>query len=481
MYHHPILIEGASLNFPHKTCFDNFTTQIAFGDRIAIIGRNGIGKTSLLQLIMGSREPNEGHILLPADVCLGYVPQVSQDYPALSGGQRFNKALSQALGTQPNFLILDEPTNHLDVQNRRSLTKLLEKYTGTLLVVSHDTEFLRGLFNKFWMIENEGIREFAGDYDHLKKDLSMAREKALFEYSDLERQRQENHKSLMREQERAKKSRARGEKHIDERKWPTIISKEKARRANETSGKKKGVLRDQKSEISEKLKSLRPPEVITPHFSLQHDAASHQMRLSIVNGAISYKTDPDNSILTSIHLTLGSVEKIALQGANGSGKTTFLKAILGDSDICREGEWQILAREKIGYLDQYYQNVSPEKSAFDLIKEAAPMWDDLQIRKHLNSFLLRKNEEVFIESAKLSGGEKVRLSLAIISANPPQILILDEVTNNLDIETKAHVLQVLQSYPGAIIKVSHDEEFLRQIEDVTYYEIRNTTLHKRRF
>jgi len=481
MYHHPILIEGVSLNFPHKTCFDNFTAQIPFGDRIAIIGRNGIGKTSLLQLIMGSRESDEGRVLLPSDVSFGYVPQVSQDHPTLSGGQRFNKNLSQALGIQPNFLVLDEPTNHLDVQNRRSLTKLLERYTGTLLVVSHDAEFLRGLFNKFWLIENESIREFVGDYDHLEKDLSVAREKAFFEYSDLERQRQENHKSLMREQERAKKSRARGEKHIDERKWPTIVSKEKARRASETSGKKKVALRDQKNEISEKLKSLRPPEVITPHFSVQHDEGPHQMRLSILNGAISYKTDPDNPILRSIYLTLGSVEKMALQGANGSGKTTFLKAILGDPDICREGEWQILAREKIGYLDQHYQNVSPEKSAFDLIKEAAPTWDNLQIRKHLNDFLLRKNEEVFIESAKLSGGEKVRLSFAIIAANPPQILILDEVTNNLDIETKAHVLQVLRSYPGAIIIVSHEEEFLRQIEDVTYYEIKNNMLHKASF
>lgn len=240
-------------------------------------------------------------------------------------------------------------------------------------------------------------------------------------------------------------------------------------------------MRDQKNEISKKLKSLRPPEVITPHFSLHYNVTSHQVRLSISNGTVSYKKDPANPVLKSIHFTLSAHEKIAIMGRNGSGKTTFLKAILGDFDIYREGEWQILAREKIGYLDQHYQNFSPEKSAFDLIKEAAPIWDDLQIRKHLNAFLLRKNEEVFIESAKLSGGEKVRLSLAIIAANPPQILILDEVTNNLDIETKAHVLKVLQSYPGALITVSHEEDFLRQIEDVTYYEIRNTTLHKRRF
>lgn len=476
MYHHPILIERVSLSFPHKTCFESFSGQISFGDRIAIIGRNGSGKTSLLQLILNERAPDEGQLIYPSDIKMGYVSQVVTEHSSLSGGQRFNKLLTQVLGVNPNILILDEPTNHLDLQNRKSLVKLLHNYKGTLLVVTHDTKLLKSLFNKFWLIENGKIREFLGHYDDLRIDLDVKREKALRDYDNLEQQRKVAHKSLMKEQERAKKSRLRGEKHIEGRKWPTIVSNEKARRANETSGKKKHAIRDKKDEVSEQLRILRPQEVITPQFSISYSRSKKQTLVSIINGSVGYQENERSSILSSINISVGAHERVAIIGENGSGKTTFLKSLLRNPHIYTDGEWKTLPPDSIGYLDQSYQNLKHEKSAMELLHETAPGWDSLQLRRHLNNFLLRKNEEVFIKTAHLSGGERVRLSLALIAAKAPHLLILDEITNNLDLETKEHVLNVINSYPGAMVIVSHEEEFLKGIDNLNRYEIVNNTL-----
>src|SRR5579885_3206303 len=131
MMHNPILIKNISLYFPHKICFQDFSHQINYGDRIAIIGRNGSGKSSLLKIIQGLIEPSEGHVNIPNNVIFGYIPQNIEKYPELSGGQRLNKVLTQILAQKANVLCLDEPTNHLDQRNRTSLLRMLNHYQGT--------------------------------------------------------------------------------------------------------------------------------------------------------------------------------------------------------------------------------------------------------------------------------------------------------------------------------------------------------------
>ena len=143
MIHKPIQIKNLQLSFPHKTCFDDFSVQVPYGSRIAIIGRNGCGKTTLLKILLGMVEPTSGDIGCADDAVFGFVPQIIEDFDALSGGQRLNTAVTQALNLEPNILLLDEPTNHLDRYNRKSLMRMLQSYPGTLIVVSHDTELLR--------------------------------------------------------------------------------------------------------------------------------------------------------------------------------------------------------------------------------------------------------------------------------------------------------------------------------------------------
>jgi ATPase subunit of ABC transporter with duplicated ATPase domains len=141
----------------------------------------------------------------------------------------------------------------------------------------------------------------------------------------------------------------------------------------------------------------------------------------------------------------------------------LIKAFLQDTSVIRAGDWYLCKVNEIGYLDQHYKTLSAEKSVYQTIADLVPTWPMIEVRRHLNDFLFRKNEEVDTLVAQLSGGEKARLSLAQIAARTPKVLILDEITNNLDLETKAYVAQVLKAYPGALIVISHDADFLDEI------------------
>ena len=151
---------------------------------------------------------------------------------------------------------------------------------------------------------------------------------------------------------------------------------------------------------------------------------------------------------------------------------------MGYNEILTTGSWNIPKVEHIGYLDQHYSTITPELTTFEHISKLQANWTNEEIRHHLHDFLFRKNEEVNQISNNLSGGEKTRLCLGMIAAKTPKLLILDEITNNLDLETKTHVIQVLKEYPAAIIIVSHDTHFLNQINIDQYYEIKNKKLMK---
>ena len=148
-----------------------------------------------------------------------------------------------------------------------------------------------------------------------------------------------------------------------------------------------------------------------------------------------------------------------------------MRAILGDSQINKTGHWVVPARINLGYLDQHYQHLSSEETVLDLMMRALPQATHAEIRVHLNDFLFRKNEEVANKVKNLSGGEKARLSLALIAANPPKLLILDEPTNNVDVETQTHLIEVLSEFPGAMLVISHDKYFLEAIHIETKYQI----------
>ena len=162
--------------------------------------------------------------LCEGDAVVGYVPQVIIDHTDLSGGQRLNKAVTEALSLDPNVLLLDEPTNHLDNRNRKSLMRLLQNYRGTLIMVSHDKELLRHCTDILWHIDNGKVHIFSGNYDDYMREIKLKRSSIENELELLNRQKKGMHHKLMQEQQRSSKSKAKGQKSIDQRKWPTVVS-----------------------------------------------------------------------------------------------------------------------------------------------------------------------------------------------------------------------------------------------------------------
>ncbi|MCW8397959.1 ATP-binding cassette domain-containing protein [Legionella sp. PATHC038] len=473
MMHKPIRFEDLSLSFPHKTCFVDFSGQVYNGSRIAIIGRNGTGKSTLLKILAGLLQPTEGDIHFPQALNIGYVPQVIEEYNSLSGGQRFQKLLTHAFAADPNLLMLDEPSNHLDRKNRHSLIRMLSDYRGTLIMVTHDIELLQSTVDTIWHIDLGKVNVFTGCYEDYLREITIQRHAIEGELAELIRQKKQLHVDMMKEQVRAKSSRAQGEKHIQQRKWPTIVSQSKARNAQETSGRRKSAICHKKHELSQRLSELYLPETIQPKFAVPGVATS-QTLVTISEGTVGYVEN--KSILRELSVSIKARDRIGICGDNGSGKSTLLKAILGSPSVIKTGNWTVPQADEIGYLDQHYTTLPAEKTVWEAISCCLMNKSYTEIREHLNDFLFRKNEEVNALVSTLSGGEKARLSLAQIAAITPKMLILDEMTNNLDRETRAHVIQVLKVYPGAMIVISHDADFLHAIQVTDRYEIKGGLL-----
>lgn len=470
MMHKPIQFKNLCFSLSHKLCFEQFTATITYRQRIAIIGQNGSGKSTLLRMLQGFIEPTDGELVIPQDIDIGYVPQLIDDFNELSGGERFNEKLTEALANSPNILLLDEPTNHLDRKNRQSLMRMLRSFDGTLVVITHDVELL-SFFDAVWHIDQGRIYVFTGCYEDYQRERTLQYQAIEQELLQLSRQKKDAHRALMKEQVRAKHSRVGGEKKIENRKWPTVGSAVKVSRANETSNSKKSGISYKKQILTEKMSTLRLPEVIKPTFSIQA-GDSGRVLVSISDGSVGF----ESRIVTAINLSVTAGERIAISGDNGSGKSTLIRAILGDRAIIKTGSWQVLKREAIGYLDQHYSTLDAQKTVVDIMQDHVSNWSHAEVRKHLNDFLFRKNEEINAMVSRLSGGEKARLSLALIAAIAPKLLILDEITNNLDLETRNHVIQVLKHYPGAMVLISHDANFLDSMSLTAHYFIHHGTL-----
>ena len=471
MMHTPISLHNITLAFGNKTLVRNCSAQIHFGSRIAIVGRNGSGKSTLLKLVAGLNKASSGELRVPAEVSFGYVPQVIENFSDLSGGQRFNKALSSALAANPNVLLLDEPTNHLDASCRKSLLRSLNKFYGTLIIVTHDIEVLHNCVDKIWQLEAGDLTEFTGNYADFRREIALKRAALTKKLSSLQREKHALHASLMQEQTRAANSKQRGRKHIQQKKWPTVKSPAKVARGNTTSDRKKTLIDKKKRAFTEELSALHSPEVIMPSFDLSASTLKPGVVVSIQHASISYTgTEP---LVYEINMSLYATDRMAVRGDNGSGKTSLIKAILGTSAIIKTGAWKVPARQDIGYLDQHYANIEAHKTVLEALSAWVPRWSVTEIRRHLNTFLFRTDQDVNTLGRNLSGGEKARLSLALIAAKPPKLLILDEVTNNLDLETKQHVAQTLKDYPAAMLVVSHDQEFLNNINIQTMAMLSN--------
>ena len=496
-----ITVNSISKSFGDLDVFSDISLSVPPKARIGFVGENGSGKTTLLKILVGIDDSDTGKVSRMKDLTIGYLPQqieIASDktpyesclesfsdlinmqkqlnqmeeellenpedqtlignygklqenfeirggytyrskinqilqglglingeehrpWQQLSGGQKIRAYLAKILVSEPQLLVLDEPTNHLDINSIEWLESYIKDFPGAVLMVSHDRYFLDQCVNTIW-------------------ELSYAFEIYRGNYSAYLLQREERYQRQLAEYERQQEFIAKEEEYIRRN-----IAGQNTRQAQ---GRRKRL----ETLISES-RIVRPTESRSMHLKLETDLRSGDLVLRTKDVSIGYQDD--KKVLFRVpDLTLLRGECASIIGPNGTGKSTFLKTILGKMEPL-SGESMLGANLKIGYFAQAHEDLDPEADMMDEINKIAPNMLPAQIRDYLAKYLF-SGDDVFKKVKVLSGGEKGRLSLAILALQGANLLLLDEPMNHLDIDSQELLQSVLKSYEGTIILVSHD-------------------------
>lgn len=345
----------------------------------------------------------------------------------LSGGQKTRVALGKLLLTNPDIILLDEPTNHLDMNSIAWLENYLINYKGAVLIVSHDRYFLDKVVTKVVEIDQGNVRSFAGNYSDYSQKKAAIREAAYHAY--LNQQREIKHQ----EEVIAKLKSFNREKSI------------KRAESREKMLDKMDVL-DKPTELDTKMDLRLEPRYISGNDVLTVEGLT--------------KSYPNLPLFEDLNFEIQRGERVAIIGANGTGKTTILK-ILNEVIHPDCGSFTLGAKVHIGYYDQEHHVLHMEKTIFQEISDAYPTLTNTEIRNVLAAFLFT-GDEVFAPIRTLSGGERGRVSLAKLMLSEANFLILDEPTNHLDIDSKEILENALKNYTGTVLYVSHDRYFINQ-------------------
>ena len=482
-----------------RILFEQASVGVFRGDKVGIVGRNGSGKSSLLALIRGELAPDLGDYDAPTDLCIAVVEQsvpdsaqsvieyvregdaelirIEQaiaaahaagdghreaqrhaDYDAaggygarsraaalatglgfdtaelerplheFSGGLRMRAALARALMRRSDVLLLDEPTNHLDLDAVLWLEGWLRAYRGTLLVVSHDREFLDGIVSRTVHIENSRLTAYSGNYSAFERQWAATRERnaALAE----SQRREIAHVESFVERFRAKASKAR---QVQSRiKWLTRLP----------------AIIEAQGEESFAWQFPEPAKLPRPLVALDAISSGYGSRV----------------VFAGASLSISPGDRIGVLGRNGAGKSTLMRTVAGNLPPLA-GERVAAPDLEVGFFAQLeVEQLDASSSAIEALgRGGGPRlagWTVQQKRDHLGRFGFR-GERVFEPVRNFSGGERARLTLAIMVARRPNLLLLDEPTNHLDFEMRSALLLALQDYAGAVLIVSHDRSLLR--------------------
>ena len=403
-------------------------------EKAAIVGINGSGKTTLLRCILGIEEADEGGIAFSKDKKMAYLAQQHADmeqedeeYESLSGGQKTKKRLEEILMEKPDLLILDEPTNHLDIGSIQWLEKVLKRYDGAVLLVSHDRYFLDKIVTKVIDLERGKARMYQGNYTEYVEKKKMIRE--------AERKAYENQQAEIKHQE-------------------AVI--EKLKQFNREKSIKRAESREK---LLSKVERLEQPEDLQNEMRLlfmPREASGNDVLIAKDLG----KSFDGKRLFSHGTFSLQRGEHVAVIGDNGTGKTTLLK-ILNGLIQADEGEFRLGSKVKIAYYDQEHAVLHMEKTLFDEIQDTYPDMNNTRVRNVLAAFLFT-GDDVYKRVGDLSGGERGRVSLAKLMLSDANFLILDEPTNHLDIQGKEVLEEAIRNYEGTVLYVSHDRFFINR-------------------
>lgn len=472
-----VSLDRVSIAFGHLPLLDEAFFQIQSKERIAVLGRNGTGKSTLLKIISGEIAPDSGSVRREPGL---RIARLEQDVPlssnrtvfevvadghthaaedadwlrehhvdlvlsrlnlpsdaivdTLSGGWRRRVLLARALVGQPDLLLLDEPTNHLDIEAISWLEAFVADYEGAVVFVTHDRAFLRRIATRIVDLDRGRLTSWPGDYDTYlrRKDEMVSAQAAEWERFD---------KTL-----------------AEEEAW--LRQGIKARRTrNEGRVKALMAMREERRLRREQLGSVR----------LAVEQAESSGRMVFEANAIS-KSFGDRPVIRGFSARVLRGDRIGLIGPNGSGKTTLLRILLGDVQP-DTGEVLRGANVHVAYYDQQREQLDPDRSVFDTIVEGNDTVTSNGKTRHVNAYLndfLFSKERARSPVRALSGGERNRLLLARLFTRPANVLVLDEPTNDLDLETLELLEEVLAEWPGTLLLVSHDRVFLDNIVTSTF-------------
>ena len=462
-------IQNLTKSFGAQVLFKNISFSIAEGQKVGLIARNGTGKSTLLSVITGKEGHDSGEIIFKKDLVVGYLEQtpafnpeesvldacfnhqgnpekvlkakqiltqlkiadLDQPMKQLSGGQQKRVALANVLITEPEFLILDEPTNHLDLEMIEWLEGFLARGNKTLLMVTHDRFFLDRVCNSIIELDNQALYSYHGNYSYYleKRQERMDAARAEIQHANNLYRRELEWMRRM-PQARGHKARYREEAFY-----------ELEKRAKQRIEERQLRLKSSNVYIGSKI------------FECQY---------------VSKAWDPDHVILKDFYYNFARFEKMGIVGNNGTGKSTFIKMLLGlvppDS-----GKFDIGDTVRFGYFSQEGLQFNQDQKVIDIITDIAD-YIDLGGGRHMTAsqflqYFMFTPEEQHNYVYKLSGGERRKLYLCTVLMRNPNFLVLDEPTNDLDIQTLQVLEEYLADFPGCVIVVSHDRYFMDKVVD----------------
>jgi ATP-binding cassette subfamily F protein 3 len=484
-----------------RTLFEDATFNVNYGDRIALVGANGTGKTTLFSIILGQREPDAGVVERDEWTMVGHLPQEGEalgdetvldvatgrvdELPRLeqrlheleragdvscpeyleahakhdklndpevetkakrmlrglgyretdfqrkaremSGGWIMRARLARLLVMEPDLLLLDEPTNHLDLLSLLWLQNYLKNYSGALLLISHDRQFMDEVVEKVHEISERKLIDYTGNYSDYLVQRAARYEQQLAAYNNQQ-------KEIAALQQFADRFRS-------------VNSK-----ASQAMAKLKQI---ERMELIEKPLAPRKPF----RFQIPQPPRGGQRAVSLKGIHMAYGS---NKVYAGLDLTIERGEQTVLVGPNGAGKSTLLKILAGVVEF-QQGERDLGHNAKVGYFSQHRAaTLDPERTVLEEVAACAPLMREDEIRAVLGSFMFRK-DDIFKQTKVLSGGEKTRLNLIRFLVDPPNLLLMDEPTTHLDIQTVESLTLALERYEGTLVFISHDVHFIRKL------------------
>ncbi len=462
-------VQNLTKSFGAHVLFDGISFSVAEGQKVGLVARNGTGKSTLLSILAGIEGYDSGEIIFKRDLRIGYLEQTPRFNPGdtvleacfnhkgdeakvlkakqiltqlkigdlgqlmgtLSGGQQRRVALANVLVTEPDMFILDEPTNHLDLDMIEWLEGFLAKGNKTLLMVTHDRFFLDRVCSVILELDNQTIYTYRGNYSY---------------YLEKRQERIDNAKAEIARANNLYR------KELD---WMRRMPQARGHKARYREDAFYELEKVAKQRIEERQLRLKSKNVYigSKIFECQY---------------ISKQWGEDKVILKDFYYNFARYEKMGIVGNNGTGKTTFIKMLLG-LEKPDSGRFDIGSTVKFGYFSQEGMVFDEQKKVIDVITDIAD-YIDMGGGKHLTAsqflqYFLFTPEQQHNYVYKLSGGEKRKLYLCTVLMKNPNFLVLDEPTNDLDIQTLQIFEEYLADFPGCVIIVSHDRYFMDKVVD----------------